>query len=196
MTITTAKAQERVNNNTTKERQHEFRLSMSDGSTLGIAGFWGMGLSDAITGTKRTDQKSSGVLSLGYRYSLGRFRVGADFGFAQASSKVTFGNEPNPYLKEKELNCLVLPTFEYVYFKRNIIELYGSAAAGVDFVRHSESIIVPKTEHKASDPSFETQFAFHVNPIGVRVGNDFIGGFVEAGLGYKGFITAGISLKF
>jgi len=41
-----------------------------------------------------------------------------------------------------------------------------------------------------------TDFAFQVNPIALRVGNDHIGGFLEAGLGYKGFVTAGMSLKF
>ena len=42
----------------------------------------------------------------------------------------------------------------------------------------------------------ETGLAFQVNPIAVRVGNDRIGGFLETGLGYKGFLTAGVSLRF
>ena len=39
-------------------------------------------------------------------------------------------------------------------------------------------------------------FAYQVNPIALRVGNHRIGGFLEAGLGYKGFLTAGVSLRF
>lgn len=48
----------------------------------------------------------------------------------------------------------------------------------------------------AKKADLSTSFAYQVNPIALRVGNDRIGGFVEAGLGNKGFLTAGVSLKF
>lgn len=48
----------------------------------------------------------------------------------------------------------------------------------------------------AGKSSFSTDFAYQVNPIALRVGNNRVGGFVEAGLGTKGFVTAGISFKF
>ena len=47
-----------------------------------------------------------------------------------------------------------------------------------------------------SKASLGKEFAYQVNPVGVRVGNGRIGGFVEAGLGYRGFVTAGVTLGF
>ena len=48
----------------------------------------------------------------------------------------------------------------------------------------------------AGKSNFSTDFAYQVNPIALRVGNNRVGGFVETGLGTKGFVTAGISFKF
>ena len=185
---------------TTKDNliRHDLRISFSDGQTLGGASFWGMGLSDALTGTKRTDQQSTGVFGLGYRYSLThRFKLGMDLGVARVTSKVTSKPDKNPSIKEKELNLLVLPTAEFVYFRRNLFQLYGSASAGVDFSRHYETGLTKRGKELAKKNSkFEAEFAYQVNPLGLRVGNGRIGGFVEAGLGYKGFVTAGLSIGF
>ena len=164
----------------TSENKHDIRLSVSDGLTQGSVDVLGMGLLDAVVGTKRTDANYSLVYGLGYRYSLGRFRVGADLGFSKSDNKLTLAGEQTPSLKESNMNFLVLPAAEFVYYKRGLVELYGSAAG--------------KAAVKKADLS--TSFAYQVNPIALRVGNDRIGGFVEAGLGHKGFVTAGVSLKF
>ena len=51
--------------------------------------------------------------------------------------------------------------------------------------------------HRATQKTdLNAAFAYQVNPIGLRVGNDRIGGFVEAGMGHKGFLTPGVSVKF
>ena len=176
--------------------KHDIRLSVSDGLTLGIVNIFGMGLTDAVTGSKRSDEKSSLVYGLGYRYAINRFKVGGDFGFVQTTSKLALIGEKSPSLKEKELNFLILPTVEFVYFKRGLIELYGAAAAGVDIVNHTETSLVKTANKNTKKTNFSTDFAYQVNPIALRVGNDRIGGFLEAGLGYKGFLTAGVSLKF
>ena len=153
-----------------------------------------MGIEEAITGTKRSDSKYSMIYGLGYRYSINRFRVGADLGFGMSSSKLSIAGEKTPSIKEKDLRLLVLPTAEFVYYKRRLVELYGTAAAGVNFSRHSETPVDKKTPEKKAN--FSTDFAYQVNPIAVRVGNERVGGFVEAGLGNKGFLTAGLSFKF
>ena len=102
-------------------------------------------------GSKRTDEKVLGVFGLGYRYAINRFKVGGDLGFGIASSKLAFAGQPAPSIKERDIHLLVLPTAEFSYFRRGLVELYGS---------------------------------------------DRIGGFVEAGFGTKGFVTAGVSLGF
>ncbi len=190
------KGQETTANNTQSMPRHEIRLSASDGLTLGLANVFGMGLSDAVTGSKRSDEKSSLVYSLGYRYSIAQFRVGADLGFAQSTSKLTLIGETAPSLKEKDLNFMLLPTVEFVYFKRGVVELYGGASAGVNLVNHTEKSLNQTATSNAKKSDLSTTFAYQVNPIALRVGNQRIGGFLEAGLGYKGFVTAGVSLRF
>ncbi|WP_298663157.1 hypothetical protein [uncultured Barnesiella sp.] len=190
------KGQETTANNTQSMPRHEIRLSASDGLTLGLANVFGMGLSDAVTGSKRSDEKSSLVYSLGYRYSIAQFRVGADLGFVQSTSKLTLIGETAPSLKEKDLNFMLLPTVEFVYFKRGVVELYGGASAGVNLVNHTEKSLNKTAASSAKKSDLSTTFAYQVNPIALRVGNQRIGGFLEAGLGYKGFVTAGVSLRF
>ena len=189
-------AQESGKGFTPSENKHELRLSVSDGLTLGTTGILGNGLSDVVLGNKRSDEKMTMVFGLGYRYSIHRFRVGADLGFAQASSKLALAGEKAPSIKEKGLNFLVLPTAEFVYFKRNLFELYGGASVGVDLVRQSESKLDEKGKSASEKNSLSANLAYQVNPIAFRVGNDRIGGFMEAGFGHKGFLTAGVSLKF
>lgn len=190
-----AKGQETTHTTQSMPR-HEIRLSASDGLTLGLANVFGMGLSDAVTGSKRSDEKSSLVYSLGYRYSIAQFRVGADLGFAQSTGKLTLAGETAPSLKEKDLNFMLLPTVEFVYFKRGVVELYGGASAGVNLVNHTEKSLNQTATSNAKKSDLSTNFAYQVNPIALRVGNQRIGGFLEAGLGYKGFVTAGVSLRF
>ena len=112
------------------DNRHEFRIAASDGLTLTSVDVLGMGIADALTGTKRSDEKATMVYSVGYRYALNRFRLGGDLGFAKTSSQLTLNGETSPSIKEKELNFLVLPTAEFIYFKRRLVELYGSASAG------------------------------------------------------------------
>lgn len=186
-----------LNKGTSSETsKHEIRLAVSDGLTLTTVDVFGMGLADAVMGSKRSDEKSSMVYGLGYRYAINRFRVGADLGFAQSSSKLAFAGEKTPSVKERELNFLVLPTAEFVYYKRGLVELYGGASAGVNMIRHKESALTEAGKSQVQKASLSTNFAYQVNPIALRVGNERIGGFLEAGLGHKGFLTAGVSLTF
>lgn len=178
------------------ENKHEIRLSVSDGLTQGTVDVLGMGLSDALLGTKRTDERFSMVYGLGYRYSLNRFRVGADLGFSMGSDKLMLAGDKSSSLKEKDLNLLVLLTAEFTYYKHGLIELYGGASAGVKLNRHTETGLTDAGKKAAKKADLSTSFAYQVNPIALRVGNNRIGGFLEAGLGHKGFVTAGVSLKF
>lgn len=182
---------------TPSENKHEIRLSVSDGTTMTMTNIFGSGFSDAVLGSKRTDEKVIGVFGLGYRYNIQRFKVGGDFGFALQSSKLALNGQKDPSIQERKLHFIVMPTAEFIYFKRSVVELYGSAAAGIDLNRNSEKGLNKEGHELASKKStLSTSFAYQVNPIAVRVGNDRIGGFVEAGFGTKGFVTAGLSLGF
>ncbi|WP_418877423.1 hypothetical protein [Xylanibacter rarus] len=185
-----------VNMANAQDNRHEIRVSVSDGLTQSAVDVLGLGLADAVTGSKRTDEKASIVYGLGYRYAVGRFRVGADLGFAHTTSKLTLSGDKMPSIKERELNFMILPTAEFVYLKSRLVELYGNASAGVSLKRHTETGLTEAGKAAAAKADLNTSFAYQVNPIALRVGNETIGAFVEAGLGQKGFITAGLSFRF
>lgn len=185
-----------VNMANAQDNRHEIRVSVSDGLTQSAVDVLGLGLADAVTGSKRTDDKASIVYGLGYRYAVGRFRVGADLGFAHTTSKLTLSGDKMPSIKERELNFMILPTAEFVYLKSRLVELYGNASAGVSLKRHTETGLTEAGKAAAARADLNTSFAYQVNPIALRVGNETIGAFVEAGLGHKGFVTAGLSFRF
>ena len=185
-----------VNMANAQDNRHEISVSVSDGLTQSAVDVLGLGLADAVTGSKRTDEKASIVYGLGYRYAVGRFRVGADLGFAHTTSKLTLSGDKMPSIKERELNFMILPTAEFVYLKSRLVELYGNASAGVSLKRHTETGLTEAGKAAAAKADLNTSFAYQVNPIALRVGNETIGAFVEAGLGHKGFITAGLSFRF
>lgn len=176
--------------------KNEIRLSVSDGLTLVSVDIFGMGLADATLGSKRTDQKATLVYGIGYRREVNRFRLGCDFGFAQTTSKLTLAGDSAPSIKERELNFLILPTVEFTYYRHGVVELYGGASAGVDLIRHMESGLNDAGKKLAQKANLSASFAYQVNPIAIRLGNNRIGGFLEAGLGHKGFLTAGVSMRF
>ncbi len=179
------------------KRPHSIIISGSDGFTLGVASFLGMGLSDAILGTTRTDQNASGLFAIGYRYSLNRFRVGLDFAFISVSSKITYNGDVSPSIKEKGLNFMILPSAECLYYKKNFLILYGSFSGGIDITRYTNSALSEiGKKYLPAKSELGSQFAYQINPIGLRVGNEFIDGFIEAGIGYRGFFTAGVNLNF
>lgn len=185
-----------VNMANAQDNRHEIRVSVSDGLTQSAVDVLGLGLADAVTGSKRTDEKASIVYGLGYRYAVGCFRVGADLGFAHTTSKLTLSGDKMPSIKERELNFMILPTAEFVYLKSRLVELYGNASAGVSLKRHTETGLTEAGKAAAAKADLNTSFAYQVNPIALRVGNETIGAFVEAGLGHKGFVTAGLSFRF
>ena len=184
-----------VNMANAQDNRHEIRVSVSDGLTQSAVDVLGLGLADAVTGSKRTDEKASIVYGLGYRYAVGRFRVGADLGFAHTTSKLTLSGDKMPSIKERELNFMILPTAEFVYLKSRLVELYGNASAGVSLKRHTETGLTEAGKAAAAKADLNTSFAYQVNPIALRVGNETIGAFVEVGLGHKGFVTAGLSFR-
>ena len=148
------------------DNRNQIRFSVSDGLTLSTVDILGTGISDAITGGKRSDQKGTLLYGLGYRYSLNRFKVGADLGFARSSSKLTLTGESSPSIKEKNLNFLVLPTAEFVYLRKGLFEMYGSASAGINLSRHTEDALTEAGRKNLSKSDLTTSFIYQVNPIG------------------------------
>ena len=193
-----SEAQEMRNSFSSDKNKHEVRVLASDGFTLSIADFFGMGLADAVTGTKRDVQTSSAVWGVGYRYKYNRFRIGADIAYMKISSNIEYGKENLTVAEEKQSHLMILPTVDFLYYKSGCIELYGSGEAGVDisslnYTKTKSQDVYVLNKYKSESSA---DFAFQVNPIALRIGNEHLGGFIETGLGYKGFVTIGASVRF
>ena len=63
-------AQNSTKDYVSEDRKHDIRLSVSDGLTQGTSDILGMGIADAVLGSKRSDSKTSLTYGFGYRYSL------------------------------------------------------------------------------------------------------------------------------
>lgn len=176
--------------------KHDIRIWCSDALPLTISNCLGESLADALTGS-RSDMYSTGMIGIGYRYNLGRFKAGTDLGFLRINSKHTPYGGSLPTLKEKTNHFLIIPTGEFAYYKRGIIRLYGSAGAGVMLYRSEYSPLGSKKQINdvPSRSGLSCNFAFQTNPIAIEISNQRIGGYLEAGIGYKGFCTAGLIIK-
>ena len=174
-------------------QKHEIRIGYSDATPLIIANALGEGVGDAIISAFTNDKRSYktktfGMLSAGYRYRLiDKLQIGADVAFLRVNADV---NSKKEGMVIRETNTvIVMPTVQYSYIKTPWIDFYGNASVGAAVDFRKETIAQKTTKNNYIN------FAFQVNPVGLRVGKEF-GGFVEAGAGYKGFVSAGLSYRF
>ncbi|MCF0172926.1 MAG: hypothetical protein HUJ91_04255 [Bacteroidales bacterium] len=96
---------------------------------------------------------------------------------------------------------MVMPTAKFYYMRREHVELYGKTAIGV--ITSIQDKCHTETDgdgqrYLVKDGSGLSgcNAAFQVDPIGVRVGNSNIGGFLEVGAGLRGILNLGIEVAF
>ena len=132
--------------------------------------------------------------SIGYKYWFNKHvGLGAHFAFDFNSVRVIhrsdiIGNYHNAdtVIHKRYFYTMALDaTFNYMY--RPACQLYGNIGMGITLVRFSNN------NAEAGLKQFPF-FNMHISPFGVRFGK-MVGGFVEIGWGYKGFINAGLSVK-
>jgi hypothetical protein len=170
--------------------KHEIRVSYSDGIPTTLVDGFANALAAAFLGQKTNSKTSSfGNIGLGYRNQMtNRIRVGADITFQQEKTEIT--DKDNKIIqKTNSRYIMVMPTFSFSYAKTAWIDFYGEAAAGAVLDDHTQTGGTNTTSQNTID------FAFQINPIGLRVGKK-IGGFLEAGFGYRGFVNLGLNYKF
>ena len=174
---------------------HEMRIAVSDGSMLsvlnGLDDIFVSAVSSGLDKNKVRDQKDFLSLSAGYRKQFSnRITLGSDIAF-QRTEAFTRDNTTNEKSDISKYDVIqVLPTFEYTYWCKEYIRLYGCVAVGAMLYLQSSSSSNSKDENSES-----VFFASQVNPIAVQIGKKF-GGFAELGFGTRGIATAGLFYKF
>lgn len=183
--------------NDNKNDKHEVRAYYGEPLGMDLMNILSDGLTDALSGQTRSTSRV-GLFGLGYRYKINRFKLGADLSYVGYKSDVKMSKNGTTDYKTSEHNFIVLPSADFVYYKRGILELYGGAGFGALFGTSKYTSVTDAGKkylnNNLTDQSLS--FAFHVAPIAIRLGNDRIGGFAELGYGMKGFVNVGLSFKF
>ena len=89
----------------------------------------------------------------------------------------------------------VMPSVKFNWLRKKHFGMYSGLSAGVMFLSLSAN-----DSAKASDPDAKDEtlasFMFQVTALGAEFGGEQFRGFVEAGLGEKGLLCAGLRYKF
>jgi hypothetical protein len=136
-------------------------------------------------------KSGSGVFNASILYRTGRVSVGAEVGFGNTTSEFKYSNTSTTKPKSEWL--LLMGRVNVVYYKQDVtlpfIELYGGVTGGTANLKASA------TDPFTGPASFKKNyFAYQVTPIGIRTGRQF-GFWAEAGWGYKGLLSAGLSFR-
>ncbi|MDR1652116.1 MAG: hypothetical protein LBS01_00420 [Prevotellaceae bacterium] len=173
-------------------RKHEISIG---------AGIWSTGnlaftLSDAfinaidIAGDVQLENRSaSPVYHVSYKHFPNR-KLAIGVTLAAGTEKATGRdeNQHNGKLKRSYANIAIEPA--YYYLNREKFKLYGLVGVGLLYLYQNYT----PNNGKEKDQSLYAA-DFQVTPIGIKVGNA-IGGYLEAGIGYKGIISCGFFCRF
>lgn len=178
-------------------QKSEVKISYGDALAFEVSEGIGNLFIDAFDGN-HSDTRGYGTFSAGYRYSVNRFSFGADLSYIPFKTDVRLKGSMNVDYRSDDNYLVVLPTADYKYLERGYVKLYGSLGAGMVFGHSSYKgkTVAGKKYVDGMSSNSQTAFAFQITPIGIRVGNDLIGGFAEIGFGMKSFVCAGLSITF
>ncbi len=139
------------------------------------------------------EKVSTGVINLSYHYQIENwFSVGLSVsyvGFYQNSytnstNKLAYSNITH--------NLAAMPDVRFTWLNKKYVKLYSGAALG--FVSVAQNYL-DKNNSELSTHDYSLYPALQIDFIGVSVGKDLYG-FAKYGLGFEGFISAGIGYRF
>jgi hypothetical protein len=99
---------------------------------------------------------------------------------------------------EKDLTqtyITLMPSVKFNWLRKKNFGLYSAVSAGVMFASISIDSSVKTSDPEAKDETL-TSFMFQATALGAEFGSTKFRGFVEAGLGEKGTLCAGLRYKF
>lgn len=171
--------------------KHELKLAYGIGTANQIVRYTGDVLGMAVTfgHQEQTNRSAFGPFFLNYNYFFtpymhGGLSLGADHlkGDIKLDSEIAGTFDYKAYIIAYE------HTFEYL--RTDMWKLYSGIGLGANIAHHEEIVNNNTTVDKS-----KTDFIFHVNTFGARFGKQ-VGIVVETGVGYKGFLTLGLSARF
>jgi hypothetical protein len=132
----------------------------------------------------------SGVPFLTYHYSANdRFGFGGAIGYYSASGSLVESGGDVVVGEFREKSYIGAVELDYHWIMRPGLQLYSGAGFGVK-VRSGTYV-----DGAATDTETKAMPAFHLNAIGLRVGQK-VAFFAELGIGYKGILAIGLNAQF
>ena len=108
-------------------------------------------------------------------------------GCSWKSGSITNSTDPTNWSSKY---ITVMPSVKFNWFRRDHFGLYSSLSAGAMFMSNNIS------DNAKKESASTAWFMWQVTPIGTEFGGQAFRGFVEAGIGEKGVLCAGLRYKF
>ncbi len=134
---------------------------------------------------EKVESKGFGTVFGGAEYYISN-HFAAGLQYSHAAYEHTYNMADQSVAKMNNQYHTILLRGKAIWFNQSLFQIYSALAVGPTFT---------KAENELGDTKTNTAFAFHASPVGVRIGNH-IAFFAEAGFGYQGLISAGVSVRF
>lgn len=95
----------------------------------------------------------------------------------------------------RETFITVMPSVKFNWLRKKHFGMYSSLSAGLMILSVSCDENLKASDPKAKDETLAS-FMFHATALGMEFGSPVFRGFIEAGLGEKGILCAGLRYKF
>lgn len=138
-----------------------------------------------------TLEGTTGIIGVSYHYLVNRkLSLGMHFNYDRARFNVI--NAQDQQIGDDFIIEYygILAQADIYYFNHRQMGIYSGFGVGLLLSSSSSSNSSYSAKHVT-----HTNFAWHINAIGLRVGNRFAG-FAELGFGYEGLLRAGVSVRF
>ncbi|MBP6323703.1 MAG: hypothetical protein KA322_01595 [Chitinophagales bacterium] len=130
-------------------------------------------------------------IGISYKYYFSKkVCIKSSVSYARTRKLYSFTNPTSNYLRTDNIYSIMVGA-EWHYFNKRLVSLYSGLEIG-GFIWNT-SVLNSENE---KDRSTQGYLAFQINALGIRIGNQKIGGFVEIGLGNNGLVNTGLSVKF
>ncbi|GAA0550176.1 outer membrane beta-barrel protein [Chitinophaga japonensis] len=174
-----------------QDRRHEISLGYGLGTTSDFLDAFSDVLATAVSGGEisQDNENYSGAVHLSYKYLvMGRLGVGGTLVYEHANADAWQDGVHTGRIKRDYYT--IAAEVDYRYVRRPFFTLYSGL--GLGYTSHNE-----KYQPGGGAESSEStgHFNFQVTGIGARFGAR-VGGFAEAGFGYKGLFCVGAYARF
>ena len=168
--------------------KHEVGVFYGFGSASNVFSF----ITSSISAAAGDQSSFWGPIGVEYYYNISPV-VGLGAVAAYASCKAEDEKTRKNDLTESFIT--VMPSVKFNWLRTKNFGMYSALSAGVMFVSIKCNDNAKASDPKAKDETL-TSFMFQATALGAEFGGEQFRGFVEAGLGEKGLLCAGLRYKF